>query len=292
MVFALFKLSENALLDKNMKKLSKKIKNFSALLMAVGVSVFIVTTGWAALTLVDSAGYRQSQDTTMEEYAMVHSGKSKSHAPEPATLALFGSGIFGMIISFVRKTYHIAKRIFDVVLSVVALIVLSPLFLFTALLVKCTSKGPMLFTQIRAGKDEKPFKMYKFRTMKVDAEKESGPVWAAVNDSRLIPVGAFDEIPQFINVLRGEMSVIGPRPERPIFIEKLKREISDYEKRLAIKPGITGLAQVWHRYDETIADVRKKVKYDILYIKKVCLWTDLRILLRTVRVVFTGEGAR
>jgi exopolysaccharide biosynthesis polyprenyl glycosylphosphotransferase len=281
-----------------MKKFSKKFKNFSAILMAVAVSVFIVTTGWAALTLVDSAGYRQGQDTTMEEYAMVHSGKAKSHAPEPATLALFGSGIFGMIISFVRKTYHIAKRIFDVVLSVVALIVLSPLFILTALLIKCTSKGPMLFTQIRAGKDGDPFKMYKFRTMKVDAEKESGPVWAAANDNRLIPVGSFlrkahlDEIPQFINVLRGEMSIIGPRPERPVFVEKLKKEISDYEKRLAIKPGITGLAQVWHRYDETIADVRKKVKYDILYIKKVCLWTDLRILLRTVRVVFTGEGAR
>jgi len=101
-----------------------------------------------------------------------------------------------------------------------------------------------------------------------------------------------DEIPQFINVIRGEMSIIGPRPERPAFVEKFKEEIPEYEKRLQVKPGITGLAQVWHRYDETLEDVKKKIKYDLLYIKKICLWTDIRILFRTVRVVITGEGAR
>lgn len=134
--------------------------------------------------------------------------------------------------------------------------------------------------------------------MRVDAEKETGPVWAEHNDPRLIPIGRFlrkahiDEIPQFINILKGEMSLIGPRPERPVFVQKFKEEITDYEKRLAVKPGLTGLAQVWHTYDATIEDVRKKIKYDLLYIKKLCLWTDVRILFRTVRVVFTGEGAR
>jgi len=222
----------------------------------------------------------------------------KSKAPEPSTIALFGSGIMGMIISFLRRTYSVVKRIFDITASLLGLLILSPLFLITALLIKSTSKGPIFYSQIRVGKDGRLFKMYKFRTMKVDAEKETGPIWAAKNDNRLIPIGSIlrkahvDEIPQFVNIFNGDMSLIGPRPERPIFVEKFRREITDYEKRLAVKPGLTGLAQVWHNYDETVEDVRKKIKYDILYIKKVCLWTDLGILRRTVRVVLTGEGAR
>ncbi len=224
--------------------------------------------------------------------------KPRSRAPEPSTMMLFGGGILGMMVSFVRRTYHAVKRAFDIIASLLGIIFLSPLFLFTAILIKCASKGPILFTQTRVGKEGKLFEIYKFRTMRVNAEKETGPIWAADNDPRLIPVGRFlrkahiDEIPQFINILKGEMSLIGPRPERPIFVEKFREEISDYEKRLAVKPGLTGLAQVWHKYDETMEDVRKKIKYDLLYIKKLCLWTDLRILLRTVRVVFTGEGAR
>ncbi|MCK5215242.1 MAG: exopolysaccharide biosynthesis polyprenyl glycosylphosphotransferase [Candidatus Omnitrophica bacterium] len=222
----------------------------------------------------------------------------KTSAPEPSTMALFGSGLLGMVVSFIRKTYHIAKRIFDIIGSFIAIIILLPLLAITAMLIKLTSKGPIFFTQQRVGKGGELFDIFKFRTMKVDAEKETGPVWTAQNDSRLIPIGNFlrkahiDEIPQFINVLRGEMSIIGPRPERPIFVEKFKKEIQGYEYRLAVKPGITGLAQVWHKYDETIEDVKKKIKYDLLYIKKVCLWTDIRIVIRTFRVVFTGEGAR
>lgn len=269
-------------------------------MLGVFASIVVVTTAWAALSIVDH--YDVSEKPSIEEIETIApestGQKQKSHAPEPSTLALFGSGIFGMIISFVRKTYHIAKRVLDIVLSVIAMILLSPLFLITALLIKMTSKGPVIFTQTRVGKDGELFKIYKFRTMHVNAEKDTGPVWAQENDSRIIPIGSFlrkahiDEIPQFVNVLRGEMSVIGPRPERPEFVTELKHQIPEYEKRLDVKPGITGLAQVWHRYDETIEDVKKKIKYDLLYIKKICLWTDLRILLRTVRVVFTGEGAR
>ncbi|MBF0572100.1 MAG: sugar transferase, partial [Candidatus Omnitrophica bacterium] len=190
-----------------------------------------------------------------------------------------------------------AKRGMDIIIATFALIILAPLCIFVAVLVKATSQGPVFYTQIRSGKAGKHFDIYKFRTMKVDAEKESGPVWAKLKDNRITPVGSFlrksriDEIPQFINVLQGDMSVIGPRPERPIFIETLKNKISDYPKRLSVKPGITGLAQVHHRYDESIADVRKKVKYDILYIKKMCFGTDLVIIGRTVGVILTGFGA-
>ena len=134
--------------------------------------------------------------------------------------------------------------------------------------------------------------------MEVDAEKETGPVWAKEDDPRLIKFGKIirkmhiDEIPQLFNVLRGEMSIVGPRPERPIFVKSLSKEIKEYKRRLTVKPGITGLAQVWHKYDETIKDVKKKIKYDLLYIRKMCLATDFRILLRTILVVAIGKGAR
>ena len=185
----------------------------------------------------------------------------------------------------------------DILISIIAMVILFPFCMMTAILIKLTSKGPIFYSQIRSGKDGKDFEIYKFRTMKTDAEKESGPVWALAKDNRITPIGNFlrksriDEIPQFINVLKGDMSVIGPRPERPIFVKKLEGQIADYRKRLVVKPGITGLAQVCHRYDENIADVRKKVKYDILYIKKVCFLTDLSIILRTFGVILTGFGA-
>lgn len=282
-----------------MIKISKTVKEISLLVLLLLSSTLVITSAWATMTMIDYQGQQEIYPLNDNQKNVLENPDSpRSRAPEPSTLALLGSGFLGMIISFVRRTYYIAKRIFDVLVSAVAIIILSPLFLLATFLIKTTSKGPIIFTQIRVGKDGQLFKIFKFRTMKVDAEKETGPVWAAQDDPRLIPVGKFlrkshmDEIPQFFNVLRGEMSVIGPRPERPEFVAELKRKIPEYEKRLIVKPGITGLAQVWHRYDETVEDVRKKIKYDLLYIKKVCLWTDLRIFLRTFRVVLTGEGAR
>jgi len=282
-----------------MKHLSQNKKTILTFAGAFVISVVVATSAWAALSLVDSSTVSQKSLSETVQRAELSKDTAAGRAPEPTTMALFGSGIFGMIVSFVRRTYRAVKRVFDIFISLTAVILLSPLFLFTALLIKlCSPRGSVIFKQIRVGKYGKPFEMYKFRTMKMDAEKESGPVWAKENDPRLILCGKFirkahiDEIPQFFNVLRGEMSFIGPRPERPVFVDKFKKEITDYEKRLAVKPGITGLAQVWHTYDETIADVRKKIKYDLLYIRKICLWTDLRIIFRTVRVVFTGEGAR
>ncbi len=223
---------------------------------------------------------------------------SKSRAPEPTSMALFGSGILGMVVSFFRRTYILIKRAFDVFAAILGLLFLAPLFVIAAFLIKFTSKGPIIYKQVRVGKNGKLFEIYKFRSMRTDAEKDSGPVWAKANDNRLIPPGKFlrktriDELPQFINVLKGDMSLIGPRPERPVFVEKFKEVIPDYEKRLAVKPGITGLAQVWHKYDETIEDVKKKIRYDLVYIKKVNLWTDLGIFFRTFRVVITGQGAQ
>jgi lipopolysaccharide/colanic/teichoic acid biosynthesis glycosyltransferase len=134
--------------------------------------------------------------------------------------------------------------------------------------------------------------------MEVDAEKYTGPVWAEEDDPRLIRFGKIirklhlDELPQLFNVLKGNMSIVGPRPERPVFVKQLSGKITDYRKRLNAKPGITGLAQVVHKYDETIADVKKKVKYDLLYIREMCLMVDIRILLRTIIVSVTGRGAR
>jgi len=200
-----------------------------------------------------------------------------------------------MKIPLFRRTYATTKRCMDIMGSIVAGIVLSPVCLVIAILIKSVSKGPVIFKQTRLGLNGRSFEIYKFRTMRVDAEKQTGPVWAAKNDHRLIWGGHFlrkthlDEIPQFINVIKGEMSIIGPRPERPFFVDKFKGEITDYEKRLLIKPGITGLAQVLHRYDESIRDVRIKVKYDQLYIKKMCLFADLLIIYRTLRLVLASN---
>ncbi|VAX37402.1 Undecaprenyl-phosphate galactosephosphotransferase [hydrothermal vent metagenome] len=273
---------------------SYKIIFTLALLIAC---IFIGKVSWATLTFIQQDNIR-TETSSIQTEINESSPKSKARAPEPASMVLFGGGFIGMVMSFIRKTYAAAKRALDLTLSIIGAIVFSPVMLLTALLVKTTSKGPALYTQIRVGENGRHFKIYKFRSMCVDAESKSGAIWATKNDSRITPIGQFlrksrlDELPQFLNVIKGEMSLIGPRPERPVFVNQFKKEIIDYEKRLDIKPGITGLAQVWHRYDETIVDVRKKIKYDLLYIKRVCFWTDLRILLRTVLVVFTGSGAR
>ena len=222
----------------------------------------------------------------------------KSHAPEPSTLLLLLGGVGGIMVRFARKRFEEFKRAADIILSVLGLFVLSPIIILSGFLIKLTSPGPVVYRQNRIGKKGRIFRIYKLRTMYQDAEKCSGAVWARENDPRITPVGRMlrkthmDEIPQLLNVLKGEMSIVGPRPERPELVRDLKTVICDYEKRLQVKPGITGLAQVWHKYDETIQDVKKKIKYDLLYIRKMCLLADLRILASTVVVVITGKGAR
>ena len=190
------------------------------------------------------------------------------------------------------------KRVVDLVLSAAALMTCWPVWCLIALVVKLDSKGPAMYTQERMGRLCEPFKIYKFRTMRVDAEA-AGPRWAASDDDpRMTRVGRFlrrthlDELPQLLNVLKGDMSLVGPRPERPEFVQRLQQDIRGYDERLLIKPGMTGLAQVHYRYDQSLADVKQKVRFDLLYVKRLCLALDLRILAWTVLVVCTGRGVK
>ncbi|MDD5258536.1 MAG: sugar transferase [bacterium] len=242
-----------------------------------------------------------------------------SPLPEPGTWLLFGSGILGLIVSSFKKFFDQIKRGIDIFIAGLAIVFTAPLWILIASAIKLTSKGPVFFNQERVGVNKRyserrkesrgtnrranqnygrPFIMYKFRTMQMNAEKETGAVWAMENDPRITPIGSFlrkshlDELPQMINVLKGEMSIIGPRPERAQIIPVLNKSIKKYNKRLRVKPGITGLAQVRQRYDSTMTDVKKKVHYDLLYIKKKCLLMDLRIIYATFIVMLTGRGAR
>ncbi|MDP2929123.1 MAG: sugar transferase [Candidatus Omnitrophota bacterium] len=219
-------------------------------------------------------------------------------APEPGTIALISTGFIGWLVSVARRRFQQFKRVLDIISSLVGLVAAFPLVALTGLIVKIVSPGPVFLKQDRVGHNGRIFGMYKIRTMKIDAEKYTGPIWAREDDPRLIKFGNIirkthiDELPQLLNVLKGDMSMVGPRPERPVFVEKLTGKIVDYRKRINVRPGITGLAQVRHKYDETIRDVRKKVKYDLLYIREMCFLVDLRILLRTIIVAASGKGAR
>lgn len=253
-----------------------------------------------AVTYFDSSKVSESQVNSTYPIAEIPSPVTpqKSRAPEPSTLFLILSGLSGIIIRFAQKSFEKFKRISDIALSIIGLIIASPILIFAAILIKLNSRGPIVYKQERMGKEGKIFDIYKLRTMSADAEKETGAVWAREDDPRITPVGRIlrkfhiDELPQLFNVINGQMSIVGPRPERPEIVEKLKEEICDYEKRLSVKPGITGLAQIRHKYDETISDVRKKIKYDILYIKKMCWLLEARILARTFVVALIGKGAR
>ncbi|MDI6794824.1 MAG: sugar transferase [bacterium] len=192
---------------------------------------------------------------------------------------------------------NIIKRLIDMIGSLLGLIVLTPLFILIGIAIKIDSRGPVFFKQERVGKGGQIFTMYKFRSMRVDAEKTTGPVWAKKNDPRVTKLGRFlrktrlDELPQLLNILVGEMSLVGPRPERPVFVREFSSVISGYGRRLDVKPGLTGLAQVRYRYDQSVKDVKNKLRYDLIYIKNMCLLLDLRIMFKTFRVVLNGAGA-
>jgi lipopolysaccharide/colanic/teichoic acid biosynthesis glycosyltransferase len=213
-----------------------------------------------------------------------------------------------------RRITHALTRAVNFVLALVALILLLPVLLVIAVVVKLTSRGPVLYLQERVGLDRRalgrasqnhrrerdlggrPFTIYKFRTMRVDAERESGAVWAQQHDPRVTPVGRIlrqyrlDELPQLVNVLRGEMNIVGPRPERPTIFAELRTHIAEYPLRQRAKPGITGLAQINHHYDRSLDDVRTKVSYDLEYIRRQSVREDLRIMLKTIPVVLWRRG--
>jgi exopolysaccharide biosynthesis polyprenyl glycosylphosphotransferase len=189
------------------------------------------------------------------------------------------------------------KRIMDIIIALCLLVLTLPLLLLTAIAIKLDSKGPIFYKQQRVGLYSRTFTIYKFRSMRLDAEKD-GPQWARKNDSRITRVGKIirrfriDEIPQLICVLKGDMSMVGPRPERSVFIEKLRKTIPFYVSRLKMKPGLTGWAQVRHHYDNDIEDVKIKLGYDIYYLSNASILLDVQILIRTIYVVLAGKGAQ
>lgn len=190
------------------------------------------------------------------------------------------------------------KRVFDIVFSTLLIVLAAPLMLLTALAIKLDSRGPVFYRQERVGRKGTTFMVTKFRSMRTDAEKDGTPRWATAQDDRVTRVGhvirklRIDELPQLFNVLRGEMSLVGPRPERPYFVEQLTQQIPYFQVRHSVKPGVTGWAQVRYQYGATVEDAQEKLQYDLYYVKNHSLVLDLVVLFETVGVVLTGKGAR
>ena len=223
-------------------------------------------------------------------YEMLTGKLSVSHT-NPAWL-IFSEGF--------KKSYlkSLIKRIEDIFVSTLLLVLLMPIILITSIFIKIESKGPVFYSQERLGKRKRPYMVYKFRSMASDAEKDSGPVWAKKDDFRVTGVGRFirkwrvDEIPQLWNVLKGNMSMIGPRPEREFFVNQLEDIIPYYSERFSIKPGVTGWAQVCYGYGDSVEDAIEKLNYDLFYIKNMSVFFDIVIIFRTVKTVLFGVGAR
>jgi sugar transferase (PEP-CTERM system associated) len=196
------------------------------------------------------------------------------------------------------KTTRFLKRSIDLILSVVMIVMLSPLMLVVAILLKMDSNGPVIYSQDRLGEFGRPYRIHKFRSMIQDAEKYTGPKWADEDDPRITRVGRFirkwriDEIPQLFNVLKGEMSFVGPRPERAYFAKELEQKIPLFRERLNVKPGITGWAQICYNYGASVEDAIEKLNYDLFYIKNMSIFMEVMIVLRTIKTVIGGEGAR
>jgi sugar transferase (PEP-CTERM system associated) len=190
------------------------------------------------------------------------------------------------------------KRTLDLALSIIGVLLGAPLMLLTAIAIKLDSRGPALYSQERVGENGRVFTVYKFRSMRTDAEQAGRPIWARDQDDRITRVGRFirktrlDELPQLWNVMRGDMSFVGPRPERPFFVEQLAREIPFYMQRHAVKPGLTGWAQVKYQYGSSIEDAMEKLRYDLYDIKHLSIFFDLTIVLDTVKVILFGKGAK
>ncbi len=198
--------------------------------------------------------------------------------------------------SGLRHLDRVARRSLDLVLGVLGLGVLVAILPLVALAIWVDDRGHVLYTQMRAGQGGMPFRLIKFRTMRRDAEDDGCARWAAEDDERITRVGRYlrkvhlDELPQVINVLRGEMSVVGPRPERPEFVTQLQEQLPFYRTRLVVKPGLTGWAQIHYRYGNTVQDALVKLQYDLYYIRHRSVWLDLYILFRTIGVVLRGRG--
>ncbi len=212
------------------------------------------------------------------------------------TSQIYGMPLIDIMPELMPEWEKKLKRMLDVITSFFILIITLPITILSSIAIKFDSKGKVFFKQERSGTNGNIFNIIKFRSMYEDAEKQTGPVWSSKDDPRITFVGKImrrvkiDELPQMINVLRGEMSIVGPRPERPYFVEKLSDEIPYYKRRLKVRPGITGWAQVKHKYDESIEDVKIKLRYDLFYIENMSLRMDFKIIVRTIFVVLFGKG--
>lgn len=232
------------------------------------------------------AGVRVQEREELYEHI---TGKIAVEAMRPSYL-IFNRGFSRTL------TGQLAKRGGDVAMALVGLALAWPAMLLTALAVRLSSRGPVLYTQERVGADGEPFTLYKFRSMRTDAESSTGPVWAQKDDPRITPVGRFlrrtrlDELPQLFNVLLGDMSLVGPRPERPVFVAELEQQIPYYGLRHVVKPGVTGWAQINYPYGSTVEDALQKLQYDLFYIKNQSLPFDLSILFTTIKTVVLRKG--
>lgn len=235
-----------------------------------------------------STGYDVSIKIMPDMYDII-SGQARTNQ-------IYGFPLIEIMPHIMQPWEESAKRLVDIIISIIILTISAPLWIIVAIAIKINSPGALVYSQERVGKDGKLFKMHKFRSMYEDAEAKTGPVWATSNDPRVTSVGRFlrktrlDEIPQFMDVLRGDMSLVGPRPERPHFVEKFAIEIPLYKRRLSVKPGITGWAQIKQGYDTSLDDVKSKVRYDLFYIENMSFRMDIKILLMTFYTMIAGKG--
>ena len=212
------------------------------------------------------------------------------------TNQLYGVPLIEVSPQLMAPWEQFLKRAIDLTVGLLVVLAGFPLMILIAAAQKLSSRGPIFYKQQRVGKDAEEFTIYKFRTMYVDAESRSGPQWAQKDDPRVTPLGRFlrkshlDELPQVLNVLRGDMSLVGPRPERPFFVDQFLKEIPLYRRRLNVRPGITGWAQVRHTYDQSIEDVRAKLSYDLFYIENMSIRMDIKIIISTAYNMLSGKG--
>lgn len=244
---------------------------------------------------------------------VTHTDERTRRAPSqrPPYLRIVDAGAPG---ASVTVTDARLRRALNVTVAVIGILVTFPVWVIIAIAIKLTSRGPIFHSQIRVGLDSrstspanqdprrrhdiggKPFKMYKFRSMQVAAEHHTGAVWATANDPRVTSAGRIlrqyrlDELPQLINVLKGDMNIVGPRPERPTIFAQLSEEVPNYRLRQKARPGITGLAQIRQQYDSCVDDVKRKVEFDLEYIREPSFWQDLRIMLETIPVILLRRG--
>mgnify|MGYP000013172582 CR=1 FL=1 len=218
--------------------------------------------------------------------------------PEPITVAMVGVGGGGILWGLARRQFRIFKELMDIIGGAIALLIFLPVMLLCAAMIKISDPaGPVLYRQVRVGLNGRLFTIYKLRSMYVDSEKAGKAVRAGADDPRIIPLCKWmrkshvDELPQLFNILRGEMSLVGPRPERPELFEELSRAMPDFERRLAVKPGLTGFAQIHNGYDTDIDAVKRKLEMDLFYIENMSLGLEVKLLVATV-AKFRDEGSR